>query len=79
MLALEVIVEFVCCSCGQDVVVTLRCEGEGLADRLDLPASVKIPCPTCSDNNVIFFTPRGTLLRVAAEEIRMKVPMPSCN
>jgi hypothetical protein len=81
MLALDVIFDFACCCCGHDVGVTLRCEsGNGnLAERLDLPASAKVPCPTCGEIIVIYFTPRGTLLRVAPNEVRVEVPEPSCN
>jgi len=79
MLALELILEFACCCCGHDVGVTLKCEGKGLATGMDLPAKVKVPCPTCHENNVIYFTPRGALLRVAAETPRVEIPEPSFN
>jgi hypothetical protein len=79
MLALDVILDFACCCCGHDVGVTLRCESKDLAEQVDLPASVKVPCPTCGEIVVIYFTPRGTLLRVAQDRSRVEVPEPSCN
>jgi len=79
MLALEVVLEFACCNCAHDVGVTLKCEGASLASDMDLPARVKVPCPTCGENNVLYFTPRGTLLRVAPEQNRVEIPHPSCN
>ena len=39
---------------------------------MDLPADVKVPCPTCGEIIVIYFTPRGTLLRVAPHRTRWK-------
>jgi hypothetical protein len=79
MLALEVLLDFACCNCGHEVGVTLKCEGPRLAADMDLPAKVKVPCPTCCENNVLYFTPRGALLRVAPEQNRLEVPEPSCN
>jgi hypothetical protein len=79
MLALEIILEFACCCCGHDVGVTLKCEGKGLVDGMDLPTKVKVPCPACCENNIIYFTPRGTLLRVAPEASRLEILVPSCN
>ena len=79
LLLLEVALDFACCNCGHDMGVTLRCEGERLAEVIDVPRSVKVPCPACSENNVLFFTPRGSLIRVAPEQIRVEVPQASCN
>jgi hypothetical protein len=77
MLALELRLDFACCVCGKPVGVTLRCEGKGLADN---PlAAVKIPCPTCGDNNLIYFTPDGTLHRVTRERTYCRIPEPSSN
>ena len=78
MLALEVRLDFVCCLCRHSMGVTLKCEGEGLADN---PLTmVKVPCPTCGENNVIHFTPEdGRLHHVARERVYWQIPEPSCN
>ena len=53
----------------------------GLADK-DAKAFVKVPCPSCHQNNQIVFTPEdGTMDEVFADEgpIRYKIPVPSYN
>jgi hypothetical protein len=79
MLELEVLLDFRCCSCGHDMGVTLKCEGKGLASGMHTLASVKVPCPTCGNNNQIYFTPSGTLHHVAPERRKFDYPEPSCN
>jgi hypothetical protein len=78
MLALEVRLDFSCCLCGHAVGVTLRCEGEGLADN-PLTA-IKVPCPTCGGNNILHFTPEdGRLHRVTRERHYGLIPEPCTN
>jgi hypothetical protein len=78
MLALEVRLDFACCLCRHAVGVTLRCEGQGVADN---PLTmVKVPCPTCGENNVIQFTPEdGRLHQVTRERVYCHIPEPSTN
>jgi hypothetical protein len=78
MVALQIRLDFSCCVCGHAVGVTLRCEGQGLADN---PlTTVTIPCPTCDTNNQILFTPEdGRLHRVLRERLYGHVPEPSWN
>jgi hypothetical protein len=78
MLALQVRLDFTCCLCGHAVGVTLQCEGQGL---LGNPlTSVKVPCPTCGENNQVFFTPEdGRLHRVLRERVYWHIPEPSRN
>jgi phage FluMu protein Com len=81
MLELELALDWICCVCGQPMSVTLRCEGEGLADKTAM-AYVKVPCPTCHKNNQVIFHPdEGAVYDVIPEEesIRYKIPVPSYN
>ena len=77
MLALQVRLDFTCCVCARPMGVTLLCEGQGLADNP--MTTVKVPCPTCGQNNQIFFTPDGALHRVTRERVYYRVPELSCN
>ena len=78
MVALQLRLDFSCCVCGHAVGVTLRCEGQGLADN---PlTTVTIPCPTCNTNNQLWFTPEdGRLHRVTRERQYGRIPEPSWN
>jgi hypothetical protein len=60
------------------VGVTLKCEGQGLADNPLTP--VLIACPTCNQRNQIWFTPEdGRVHRVTRERQYEGVPEPSWN
>jgi hypothetical protein len=78
MLALLVQLDFSCCLCGHAIHVTLRCEGQGLAEN---PlTTVTLECPTCEGHNQIEFTPEdGQLHRVRREREYEAVPEPSWN
>ena len=81
MLELEVMLDWDCCACGSPMGATLKCEGSGLADK-EAKAYVKIPCPSCLQNNQVIFTPdEGTLDEVfpEVESIRYKILVPSYN
>jgi hypothetical protein len=78
MLALQVRLSFSCCVCGNAVGVTLKCEGEGLADNPE--TCVKVSCPTCRGDNQVYFTPEdGRLHRVTRERFYDRIPEPSRN
>ena len=78
MLALQLRIDFSCCTCGHNVGVTLLCEGQGLADNP--VTTVTIRCPTCEGNNQIWFTPEdGRLHRVTCERRYQHIPEPSRN
>ncbi len=81
MLDLEVILEFVCCSCGDPMGVTVKCAGKSLGTGKNPATAVKVPCPLCQGINQIFFTPDdGNLLHVAAaDKPRYMLPVPSNN
>jgi hypothetical protein len=79
MLALDVVLDFRCCICNHDMGVTLKCEGKGLASGLDTVACIAVACPTCCNNNLIYFTPGGALHRVAPDRKRFEFPEPSLN
>ena len=79
MVALDVVLDFTCAICGQYMGVTLRCAGNSLSARPEIPASIKAPCPTCGENNVIHFTTAGTLLRVDPERRVSEALEPSYN
>jgi hypothetical protein len=78
MFELEVNLNFPCCICCQDVGVTLKCAGKGLARGANARASVKVPCPNCGMINRIIFAPDGTLYDVAPHEAP-GIPEPSLN
>jgi phage FluMu protein Com len=78
MLEMEVVLDFVCCSCGCSMGVTLRCAGKGLALAKNAVAAVSVPCPTCSGLNKVYFEPNGTLRRVAPHR-EPRLPVPSVN
>ena len=78
MLEVKVNLDFACCSCGQTVYVTLKCEGIGLLAGLRTVAAVKVPCPTCQSVNQLYFEPCGTVRAVAPDPARL-VPEPSLN
>jgi len=79
MQALEVVLDFRCCICRHDMGVTLKCEGKGLSSGLDTVAAVSVPCPTCNNLNLLYFTPGGTLHRVVPDRRRFDFPEPSLN
>jgi hypothetical protein len=81
MLDLEVILEFMCCSCGDCTGVTVKCVCKSPGTGKNAVASVKIPCPNCQSINQVLFSPDdGTLLDVlAADKPRYIIPVPSCN
>jgi hypothetical protein len=81
MLELEIILDWVCCECGRSRGATLRCEGEGLADK-DAKALAKVPCPECHAINQVVFSPdEGAVYHVLPEEdiVRWRIPVPSYN
>jgi hypothetical protein len=79
MIEVQVNLDFACCSCGCDVNVTLKCAGKGLTGGAHQVASVKIPCPTCSCINQLYFEPSGTLHAVRRCEPARSIPEPSLN
>jgi phage FluMu protein Com len=80
MMQLEVILEFVCCCCGHDMGVTVKCAGKGLAAGARGVAKVNVPCPTCANINELYFEPvTGNLRRVSPFWDTCPVPEPSLN
>lgn len=79
MVELEVAFDFRCCLCGNNMGVTLRCTGAGLAPGKETLATVKVPCPSCWKINQLFFSPEGTLHKVAPDTSRAMAYVPSCN
>lgn len=57
--------EFACCSCPEEVRVTVRCSGgrEG-ADGACRLARVNVACPTCGEVNQLLFEPGGSVRSV---------------
>ena len=79
MLDLEVLLEFRCCACGSPIKVTLRCEGEGLAED-DAKALAKVPCPSCHRANQVIFEPESGRVIDVMREIRIcRMPEFSLN
>ena len=80
MLDLEVILEFMCCSCDASMGVTVKCACKVPGLCKNAATSVKIPCPICqSINQVVFNSDDGTVLHVAADRPRYMIPVPSSN
>ena len=79
MLELEVILDFVCCACGDSTGVTLKCAGNALGTGQN--SSVKVPCLNCQSINQVIFSPDdGTVIHVAeADKPRYIIPVPSMN
>ena len=79
MIELNVSLDFACCNCKQSVGVTLKCEGKGLAAGPWTVASVKVPCPNCHADNLLYFEPSGTVHAVSPCRSPRQVPEPSLN
>lgn len=81
MLQLELVLEFCCCQCERPLEVTIRCEGEGLAEQ-DAKAMFPLYCPHCNEKNHVIFTPQdGQVVDVSSEleVVRWMIPEPSLN
>lgn len=81
MLQLELVLEFSCCHCERQLEVTIRCEGEGLAEQ-DAKAMFSVFCPHCTEKNHVIFTPQdGEVYDVSSEVevVRWLIPAPSLN
>jgi hypothetical protein len=71
--------DFACCGCGRTVNVTLKCEGKGLSGgAARAVAAVDVRCPTCGQDNRLFFEPGGVLRKVRPAG-RRGLPTPSAN
>jgi phage FluMu protein Com len=79
MLELMVDLDFACCSCGCTMGVTLKCAGKGLAGGAHSVAAVKVPCPTCSNTNQVYFEPSGMIHAVTPFKRKWWFPEPSLN
>jgi len=80
MLQLDVLLQFGCCACGGKMGVTLRCEGDGLAEGKDVHALVAVPCPSCHQINQVIFRPgNGRVIDVMREVRVCRLPEPSLN
>jgi phage FluMu protein Com len=79
MMELKVDLDFVCCTCGCEMGVTLKCAGKGLAGGAHSVAAVKVPCPTCGSINQLYFEPSGTIHAVSPCQGPRQVPEPSVN
>jgi hypothetical protein len=78
MLALQLRLDFSCCVCAHVVLLTLKCEGPGLADNPQ--ARVTVECPTCNGSNRIWFSPEdGRVHRVTRDREYDGIAEPSCN
>jgi phage FluMu protein Com len=79
MRELNVNLDFACCNCGSSMSVTLKCAGKGLSGGDHTVAAVKVPCPTCSNINQLYFEPNGTIHAVAPCQGPRQIPEPSVN
>jgi hypothetical protein len=78
MMALKVVVDFICCHCGQSLNVTLHCEGKGLSSD-DAVVAVLVPCPDCQEVNQVYFEPHGGVRRVCPHSRFHMRFLPSLN
>ncbi len=79
MMELKLDLDFACCTCGTPMGVTLKCAGKGLTGGAHSVAAVKIPCPTCSSINEVYFEPSGTIHAVAPHRGGLAAAEPSLN
>jgi phage FluMu protein Com len=61
MVELQLILDFACCHCDEPVSVTVKCAGKGLTAHTRAVATVQVKCPTCGQNNQLYFEPSGTV------------------
>jgi hypothetical protein len=78
MMELELILDFPCCACHHSISVTVKCAGKGLAEGRAV-ATVKIPCPDCSGDNLVYFDPNGIVRAVAPHTAARFQLEPSLN
>jgi hypothetical protein len=78
MRAMNVTLDFACCTCAGPVHVKLKCEGPGLL-REDPKAGVMITCPMCNCPNDLVFDPSGVVHQVAPGLDGNPFPEPSLN
>ena len=77
MLSLLLCLKYECTGCGGPIDATLQCEGQGVADNEG--ATVKIACPDCGTNNMVIFTPDGSIHGVLRARTYERIPEPSLN
>ena len=78
MLELKIAFDFRCSLCGHSMGVTLACAGNGLHAGQRGWATVKVPCPTCHENNRLYFSTDGVLHEVEPENAGL-MQEPSLN
>lgn len=80
MLALDVLLDVTCCSCGEILKVTVRCEGESLTENRGAKALASLACPFCRVTNHVIFTPEtGEVFEVMDQLRIVQHPAPSRN
>jgi sarcosine oxidase delta subunit len=79
MLSLLLCLKIHCTGCGDPIEATLQCEGQGVADREDGGAAVKIVCPWCGVRNQVIFTSDGTIHGVMRARTYERIPVMSVN
>lgn len=80
MLALDVLLAVTCATCGQNLAVTVRCEGDGLMDGSDAKALARLACPYCLQPNHVIFAPEtGEVIEVVRYLQVIRQPEPSVN
>jgi hypothetical protein len=80
MVALEVLLDVTCCSCGGSMAATVRCEGDGLMDGPDEKALACLACPHCRGANHVIFVPESGEVIDVLDRLRVvRMPEPSLN
>jgi len=80
MLALDVLLDVTCCTCGQNLSVAVRCEGDGLLSGCDAKALAQLACPYCNQPNHVIFAPEtGEVIDVLRYLQVIGLPEPSLN
>ena len=80
MLLLQVLLDVVCCGCGQRMAVTVKCEGDGLNDGGDAKALFALDCTACVQKNYVIFAPEsGEVVEVMDRLQVLRLPEPSLN
>jgi len=64
MTSLELLLDYDCPECQEDIEIRVKCEGKGLAAGPRTVAGVHVPCPHCGETCQVCFHPTGQVVDV---------------
>src|SRR5207253_9589488 len=62
MAEMEVVIQFNCCHCQDQVTARLKCSGKGVSEGPHVVAGAHLACPTCDQVNQVCFELSGLVL-----------------